>query len=105
MMLVDSPLPELRVDAWTLLPVILVFAVFTIGLVRLVLQAQRRRPRTGAEGLLAERGQAESDLAPEGWVLVQGERWRARSTERVAAGEMVVVEAVEGLLLRVRKGA
>jgi membrane-bound ClpP family serine protease len=38
-------------------------------------------------------------------VLVQGERWRARSTERVAAGETVVVEAVEGLLLRVRKGA
>jgi len=105
MMLVDSELPELRVDPWTLLPVILVFAVFTIGLVRLVLQAQRRRPRTGVEGLLAQRGQAESDLAPEGWVLVQGERWRARSTERVAAGETVVVEAVEGLLLRVRKGA
>ena len=58
---------------------ILVFAAFTIALVRLVLQAQRRRPQTGAEGLVAQRGQAESDLAPEGWVLVQGERWRARA--------------------------
>jgi membrane-bound serine protease (ClpP class) len=105
MMLVDSELPELRVDPWTLLPVILVFAAFTIALVRLVLQAQRRKAQTGREGLVAQRGQAESDLAPEGWVLVQGERWRARSTERVAAGETVVVEAVEGLLLRVRKGA
>jgi membrane-bound serine protease (ClpP class) len=105
MMLVDSELPELRVDPWTLLPVILVFAAFTIALVRLVVQAQRRKAQTGREGLVAQRGQAESDLAPEGWVLVQGERWRARSTERVAAGETVVVEAVEGLLLRVRKGA
>jgi membrane-bound serine protease (ClpP class) len=105
MMLVDSELPELRVDPWTLLPVILVFAAFTIALVRLVLQAQRRKAQTGREGLVAQRGQAESDLAPEGWVLVQGERWRARSTERVAAGETVVVESVEGLLLRVRKGA
>jgi membrane-bound serine protease (ClpP class) len=105
MMLVDSELKELRVDPWTLWPVILVFAGFTIVLVRLALQAQRRKAQTGREGLVAQRGQAESDLGPEGWVLVQGERWRARSTERVAAGESVVVEAVEGLLLRVRKGA
>jgi membrane-bound ClpP family serine protease len=38
-------------------------------------------------------------------VLVKGERWRAVAAERVAAGERVVVESVEGLLLRVRKGA
>ncbi len=105
MMLVDSDLPELRVSAWTLLPVILAFAGFTIAIVRLVLQAQRRLARTGAEGLVALAGQAASELAPEGWVLVQGERWRARASEKVAAGERIVVEAVEGLRLRVRKGA
>ncbi len=105
MMLVDSDLPELRVSAWTLLPVILAFAGFTIAIVRLVLQAQRRHARTGVEGLVAQPGQAVSELAPEGWVVVQGERWRARATEPVAAGERVVVEAVEGLQLRVRKGA
>ena len=105
MMLVDSDLPELRVSAWTLLPVILAFAGFTIAIVRLVLQAQRRLARTGAEGLVALAGQAASELAPEGWVLVQGERWRARAEGHVAAGERIVVEAVEGLRLRVRKGA
>jgi membrane-bound serine protease (ClpP class) len=105
MMLVDSPLPELRVDPWTLLPVILAFAAFTIVLVRLVVQAQRRRSQTGAESLVGRRGEVETGLDPEGWVIVQGERWRASSAERVAAGEGVVVEAVEGLLLRVRKGA
>jgi membrane-bound serine protease (ClpP class) len=104
MMLVDSPLPELRVDPWTLLPVMLVFAVFTIAMVRLVLQAQRRQSRTGREGLVAQRGQATSALAPEGWVMVQGERWRARAAAPVAPGDPVVVESVEGLVLRVRKG-
>jgi membrane-bound serine protease (ClpP class) len=105
MMLVDSDLEALRVSVWTLVPVILVFAAFTIAIVRLVVQAQRRLARTGVEGLLAQAGQAASELAPEGWVVVHGERWRARARERVAAGESVVVEAVEGLLLRVRKGA
>jgi membrane-bound serine protease (ClpP class) len=103
MMLVDSDVPELRVSPWTLLPVILAFAGFTLAIVRLVLQAQRRLALTGAEGLVAQAGEAASELAPEGWVLVQGERWRATAAERVAAGERVVVEAVEGLLLRVRK--
>jgi membrane-bound serine protease (ClpP class) len=105
MMLVDSPLPELRVDPWKLFPVIVAFAAFTIALVRLVIQAQRRRPQTGKEGLLGRQGEAETDLDPEGWVVVQGERWRASAAEPVPRGGKVQVESVEGLLLRVRKGA
>ena len=105
MMLVDSPLPELRVDPWKLLPVIVVFAAFVIALVRLVIQAQRRRAQTGAEGLVGRQGQAETDLDPEGWVIVQGERWRASAAEPVPRGGKVEVQSVEGLLLRVRKGA
>ncbi len=105
MMLVDSSLPELRVDPWSLAPFILAFAAVTIALVRLVIQAQRRRAQTGAEGLLGQRGRAASEVSPEGWVIVQGERWRARAEERIAAGEAVEILSVQGLLLRVRKGA
>ncbi|MGE5127040.1 MAG: NfeD family protein [Betaproteobacteria bacterium] len=105
MMLVDSPLPELRVNLWRLLPAILVFAAFVVALVRLVVQAQRRRPRTGAEGLAGRVGRADTDLNPEGWALVDGELWRAVAAEPVARGEAVVVVSMDGLLLRVRKGA
>jgi membrane-bound serine protease (ClpP class) len=107
MMLVDSPLPELRVDVWALLPVILAFAAFVAVLVRLVVQSQRRKPQTGSEGIVGARGRSDTILAGEaGWVIVQGERWRAIAPEHVAAGETVVVESVgEGLVLRVRKGA
>lgn len=105
MMLVDSPLPELQVDPWRLAPAILTFAVFTLALVRLVVQAQRRRAMTGAEGLVGLLGEALSDVSPEGWVLVQGERWRAQAADRIAAGEKIEVVSMEGLILRVRKGA
>lgn len=105
MMLVDSPLPELRVDVWRLAPAIVGFAVLVGLLVRLVVQAQRRRPQTGPEGIVGQSGTAEAELAPDGWVLVVGERWRARAAEPVARGETVTVLSIEGLVLRVRKGA
>ena len=108
MMLVDSPVPALRVDVWRLLPVIVAFAVFVLAIVRLVVQSQRRRPATGAEGLVGAPGRALGALdgSGEGWVLVQGERWKAGAGEPVAAGEPVVVVAVQdGLVLRVKKGA
>jgi membrane-bound serine protease (ClpP class) len=97
--------PELRISPWTLIPVVLVFAAFTLALVRLVVTAQRRQPRTGMEGLVGQAGEAVTDLAPEGWVLVQGERWRARAEEPVAQGEAIQVVSGDGLRLRVRKGA
>ena len=50
-------------------------------------------------------GEALSDLDPEGWVLVQGERWRARADENVAKGEAIQVVTGSGLRLQVRKGA
>ena len=43
---------------------------------RLVLQAQRRRSVTGVAGLVGARGVADTEMEPEGWVLVMGERWR-----------------------------
>jgi len=105
MMLVDSPLPELRIHVWRLLPVILLFAAFVLALVRLVVQAQRRRALTGREGMVGLRGTADTDLDPSGWVQVQGEVWRARADEKVPKGEAIEVLSIDGLQLRVRKGA
>jgi membrane-bound serine protease (ClpP class) len=105
MMLVDSPIPELRPSPWKLLPAAAAMAAGTILLLRLVIQAQRQRATTGAEGMIGLGGTAETALEPEGWVLVQGERWRARAEEPLGPGARVRVVAVEGLRLAVRKGA
>jgi membrane-bound serine protease (ClpP class) len=105
MMLVDSPIPELRPSPFKLLPAAAAMAAGTILLLRLVIQAQRQRATTGAEGMIGQGGTAETALDPEGWVLVQGERWRARAEEPLGPGTRVRVMAVEGLRLGVRKGA
>jgi membrane-bound serine protease (ClpP class) len=105
MMLVDSPLPELRVNPWKLLPVVVFMAAFTVLLVRMVVEAQKRKATTGAEGLVGRSGVAATALEPEGWVLVQGERWRAQADDRLDPGARVEVVGMDGLRLRVRKGA
>jgi membrane-bound serine protease (ClpP class) len=103
MMLVDAP-PELRISLRMLLPAAVAMAAGTFLLVRLVVQAQRRRPLTGAEGMAGEAAVAVTALTPEGWVLMRGERWKAVADAPAQAGENVQVTAVEGLTLRVRKG-
>jgi membrane-bound serine protease (ClpP class) len=104
MMLVDSDVPALRPDLWTVLPVALTLMVGLMLLVRLVVASQRRKPSTGAAGMTGLEGTADTALDPEGWVRVQGERWRAVADAPIAAGEKIRVMAVDGLTLRVRKG-
>jgi membrane-bound serine protease (ClpP class) len=77
------------------------FFIFAIGM---GVKAQARKPTTGTEGLIGETGEATTDLTPEGTVRVHGELWRVIASEgNLARGEKVVVTAVEGLRLRVRK--
>jgi membrane-bound ClpP family serine protease len=56
----------------------------------------------GAENLIGALGQVTAALAPEGWVRIGAERWRARVPSGLAPvppGAAVRVTAVEGLLL------
>jgi membrane-bound serine protease (ClpP class) len=80
--------------------------VFTVAVVGLMLflaaRAQREPVRTGAEGLLSERGKARTALAPRGKVFVHGELWDAVAAEPVAVGETVEITAVRNLTLEVR---
>lgn len=67
-------------------------------------QARRLKPATGATALLGHRAVARTDLSPMGYVFVEGERWEATSESgAIAAGAAVVVTALDGLKLRVKK--
>lgn len=67
----------------------------------LLAQRHPARPLTTLAGLT---GVAKGDLAPEGWVLVRGEYWRARCEGPPAkAGDEVVVLGKEGRRLIVRR--
>jgi len=79
-------------------------ALFFAFVVAKALQAQKPRAVTGKEGLIGRVGVVKTRLAPEGSVLVAGERWRAVAEEGpVEVGEEVEVVRVDGFRLRVRR--
>ena len=102
-LLFDSPEPWLRLSWNVILLTVLLTAGCFVLIVRKALAAHRRRLTTGREGLIGEEGSAQSAIDPSGKVFIHGEYWEAHSDEPIAAGEKVVVEAVEGMLLKVRK--
>ncbi len=79
-------------------------ALFFAFIVAKGLRAQRARPVTGVEGLIGSIGAARGDLTPEGFVFVQGERWRAIAEDGpVSGGAPVQVVGIDGFRLRVRR--
>jgi len=101
LLLVDGPIPEMRVKLVTALAVSIPLAVITVFLMTLVLQARKSKVVTGEQGLVGQVGEARSPLAPQGKVFVNGELWDAVSPLPVAAGEKVRVQGVDGLVLEV----
>ena len=103
-MLINSPVPELRPSLRVIIPMALGISLILIFLVYLVVRAHARHAFTGKEGMVGETGTARTDLSPSGKVFVHGEIWDAEATEPVAKGEKVkVVEVLGTLKLRVRK--
>lgn len=101
MLLVESPLPELRIHLATALSVALPFALVTSFLVSLAVRARRNKVMTGTSGMVDEIGMAYTPLAPAGKVFIHGEYWNAVSSAPVEAGVPVRVTQVEGLTLKV----
>jgi membrane-bound serine protease (ClpP class) len=104
MMLIKSPIPELRPSLKIIIPVALGISLILIFLVSLVVRAHARRALTGKEGMIGEIGTARTELDPEGKVFVHGELWDAESVAPIQAGEKVrIVEVLGTLKLRVEK--
>jgi membrane-bound serine protease (ClpP class) len=100
-MLIDAPLPSLRVGWGVILPTAFVVAAVVFFLLSRVLSAHRVKPVTGIEGMLGEQGTAVSDLSPQGKVFVHGEYWEAIASQPVPSGTPVRVVAVRGSKLEV----
>jgi membrane-bound serine protease (ClpP class) len=102
-MLIDSPLPFMKISLKVIVPSVVFTALFFLFAVGLGLRAQRRKVSTGASGLTGEIGIARTTVHEEGSVFVHGEYWNAYSAEEIPPGASVVVVAVEGMKLKVRK--
>jgi membrane protein implicated in regulation of membrane protease activity len=82
---------------WSVLVILLLVGVEVFEF-RLWRWALRQRPRAGIEGMVGERGRL---VAPDR-VRIRGTSYRARTAEG-RPGDAVVVEAVEGMTLVVRR--
>ena len=101
MILVESPWPEARIRLSTALSVTLPLAAIIIILMRFALAAQRRKAVTGQAGMIDALGVAQTDLDPEGKVMVRGEIWDAHATGKILKGKRVRVRGLDGLTLLV----
>jgi membrane-bound serine protease (ClpP class) len=103
LMLVDAPVPELRIGPEVVIPVAVVLAAFTALVAMRAVRSRRLRPRSGVEAMIGELGQVIVGIDPdhEGKVFVHGEYWIATSAQVLPEGAKVRVEAVDGLRLQV----
>jgi membrane-bound serine protease (ClpP class) len=100
-MLVNSPLPEMRIRLSTAVALAIPFSAITLFLVTLAVRARASKVITGSEGMIGEIGVAVEDLAPEGQILVRGEYWNAVSPVPLQTGARVRVTALDRLKLTV----
>jgi membrane-bound serine protease (ClpP class) len=101
LLLVDSPIPEMRVHLLTALAVSIPFGLITAFLMTIALKARRNKVVTGAQGLVGETGVAQTALSPQGKVFVHGELWDAIASSTLPPGQLVVVRKIDGLTLQV----
>lgn len=102
-MLIESPIPGVRVSWGVILPAAVGTALFFALAVGLSVRAQKRKPTTGVEGMIGEVGQVIDILAPRGRVKVRGEIWAAQSSSgTIPVGATVQVIGVKQMVLTVK---
>lgn len=105
MLLFEAADPVLRVSSVVIWAMIIPMALLICIFVPLILKSRHRKAMGGQEGLVGEKGMAQSDfgMEREGKIYVHGELWNALSDEKIKKGEKVVVLEIDGLTVKVKK--
>jgi membrane-bound serine protease (ClpP class) len=101
LLLVDGPIPELRVKLWAAFSISIPIGLITAFLMTIAVRARRNKLVNGEQGLIGEAGVVTARLAPSGKVLLRGALWDATSPVTVELGQAVVVRSVNNLVLQV----
>jgi membrane-bound serine protease (ClpP class) len=103
LMLIESPTTLLGISYKVIVPAVLTTAVFFIFAVGAGIRAQRKKPTTGSEGLVGERGFATTDIDGTGQAFIHGELWTVTAAEKINKSEDIEVVYMEGLKPHVRR--
>lgn len=100
--LFDSPLPGGGIPMSSIFAMIGVVLAFVFIVVRAVINVHKMQVTTGQEGMIGEKGTALIDFSPDGRIAIHGEIWNAESDSDIRKGDLVVVEKVDGMVLKVK---
>jgi len=103
LLLFDARGSDLVLDKKIVFTAVGTLSVFMIVIGYLVVQAHRRKPTLGVEGLLGEIAEVKVSLNPEGKVFVHGEYWYAEGDGEFDVGEKVKVAGFDGMILKVKR--
>jgi membrane-bound serine protease (ClpP class) len=104
-MLFESPSPFMKLSLWVMMPTVILMTSVILGAMYYAVSLHRRRPVSGAEGLISEVGTALEDIdaGSTGKVFVEGEYWDAVADGTIRKGEEVKVVEIKGLTLKVTR--
>jgi len=105
LMLIDSDDPAMQISLAVLYPTMVAFTAITALVIYMATKSSFLKSISGRDGLIGATGVVEAELNPEGSVHLHGETWMAECDEKIPVGETVVVEAMDGLKLMVKKSA
>jgi membrane-bound serine protease (ClpP class) len=101
LLLVDGPIPQMRVQLWAALAVAIPMGFVTVFLMSIAMKARRNKVLTGEEAMIGQVAIVCAPLMPRGKVFVRGELWDAVAPANVDAGGKVVIRKIENLVLHV----
>jgi len=101
LLLVNGPIPEMRVQLWAALAIAIPLGLITVFLMSIAIRARHNKVTTGEPGLIGETGIVTVPLVPAGKVLLRGALWDAVAPMNVDIGTQIVVRGVRNLVLQV----
>jgi membrane-bound serine protease (ClpP class) len=103
-LLIPAGYPYFAISRGVIAGITLLTSAFFLFIAIMVTKTMMKKPVSGGEGMVGLAGIAQSDLSPEGVVMVEGERWNARSEgDTIPKGAQVRVLQLKGLKLLVKK--
>jgi membrane protein implicated in regulation of membrane protease activity len=84
------------------LPLYLIGVIISLAIYWKIILAQRRRPIIGKRAMIGDQAIVVRAQADEVEVDYQGEIWRAISSQPLQVGQKVIIEGVEGLIMKVK---
>lgn len=96
---------QLGTSFWAVLLTVIGISLFYLFAMTTIVRSRFGTPTIGREHLVGAVGTVETTLAPDGVVVIEGAKWRARAhrASEVLPGEEIKVLSVEGITLQVAR--